>query len=167
MAQPAQKLQIKEFWDKGDMEDSTNPWNTWKELFQIAYENARGHDILTLINDVADTDGPHPSIPEEDPVHRRAKHTLYLFLGDEARRRLKEKFNPEIAHLNIHELMDMCDQTFHIQRSRVRARWEFGLAEQQDHEDLRQFHARLQRLASRCVFGNVENDMVRASSYFE
>ena len=151
------------FWPHADKPPAME-WERWIDLFAVAVMAKHSISIDELTRTV---DEGHPRVKAligdmpEEAAEKKVVTWLFLSVGEPARKLFKDKY-PELSvwTLQTREMLQRCENCFHIARNRTLDRHKFLSRKQQANESLQQFWHALNGLASKCELGEITQTLV-------
>ena len=151
------------FWPHADKHPAME-WERWIDLFAAAVMAKHSISIDELTRTV---DEGHPRVKvligdmPEEAAEKKVVTWLFLSVGEPARKLFKDKY-PELSvwTLQTGDMLQRCENCFHIARNRTLDRHKFLSRKQQANESLQQFWHALNGLASKCELGEITQTLV-------
>ena len=136
-------------------------WEKWLDLFQVAYYsevfNFHQISITEMTREVTEQQLRVHSLmgdSDEDPANKKVVSTMYLSLGEAARKQFTDKFPHAILWaLEASELIQICNYCCLKKKNRTLDRHQFFARMQQPGETLYQIWHELSGLTATCIFG--------------
>ena len=151
------------FWPHADKPPAME-WERWIDLFAVAVMAKHSISIDELTRTV---DKGHPRVKAligdmpEEAAEKKVVTWLFLSVGEPARKLFKDKY-PELSvwTLQTRDMLQRCENCFHIARNRTLDRHKFLSRKQQANESLQQLWHALNGLASKCELGEITQTLM-------